>query len=102
MLGPNVVDGRIYHADFNELPGSETSSMAGLRTPENTTTPALWKYISEAVQSGKSLYWESPPSSHSSRRRSPGVIVKNKGKEINIKANVLLFSHAAALNLMIG
>jgi 3-oxosteroid 1-dehydrogenase len=89
VLGPHVIDGRLFHADFNELPGSECSTIVRPKvTGKFHDGPALWKYMSDAVAGrGIQVMWEAPGVqliSQSGEVR--GVVVKSRGKEIKIRA----------------
>ena len=87
--GSKVVDGRVFHADFPELPGSDGNSTVWAEVSgKYRGGPALFKYLSKAVQDrGIQVMWETP-AIHLITENGivRGVVAMSGDKEVRIKA----------------
>ncbi|UCG67378.1 MAG: FAD-dependent oxidoreductase [Deltaproteobacteria bacterium] len=88
--GVHVVEGRLFMADFPELPGSECSSLIWSKASGNYRSgAALFKHLSEAVKKRDiQIMWETPAVhlvTHDGEVR--GVVAIHGGKELRIKAS---------------
>ncbi|MFC1918792.1 FAD-dependent oxidoreductase [Chloroflexota bacterium] len=87
--GIKFVNGRLFAADFSELPGSSGSTIIWPKVSgKYRSGTALFKYLSEAVQGrGIQIMWETP-AKHliTEDGKIRGVVAINGGKEVRIKA----------------
>ncbi len=87
--GVKVVDGRVFHGDFEELPGSEScSSIWSKNDGEYRGGAAFFRYLSKAVDSRHiPIMWETP-ATHliTEGGEVHGVTAVSKGREVRIKA----------------
>ncbi len=90
QAGTRVVWGKVYRAEFPELPGSECCcNIAPNPIGNYHRGTMLFKYIAEAVQKrGIQTMWETPARRLVTEGGAVrGVVATSKGKEVRIKAN---------------
>ena len=90
QLGIRVVGGKVFRSEFPELPGSEgCTNISPKKTGNYYRGPALFKYMSEAVQKrGVQVMWETPAMHLVTQEGEVhGVVAVNRGKEVRIKAS---------------
>ncbi|MFC1958964.1 FAD-dependent oxidoreductase [Chloroflexota bacterium] len=87
--GTRIVGGKVLRSEFPELPGSECCyNIPAKQTGNYNKGPALFKYMTEAVQKRKvQVMWETP-AMHlvTEGGEVRGVVATNRGKEVRIKA----------------
>ncbi|MDA8125976.1 MAG: FAD-dependent oxidoreductase [Deltaproteobacteria bacterium] len=89
LPGAKVVGGRVYRAEYPELPGSSCCCNVSAPAVEKFKRgPAFFKHISEAVEKrGIPVLWETPAVRLITEQGEVrGVVANRAGKEIRIKA----------------